>query len=151
METLDDLLIKRRRGALTAAEERRLESALRGSREYELALRAQAAFERDGAALPGDTERLRDLVASVERQLPPLPRAQRTWRSHLHLAAPVFIAGAAAASVGLYGLQPDAPPVQRAPVEAATRAAPAPQLEPQLAPPPPAPEPPAPAEPPPVL
>ena len=33
METIDDLLIKRRRGALAPADERRLETALRASRE----------------------------------------------------------------------------------------------------------------------
>ena len=62
MDTLDDLLIKRRRGALAAAEERRLEGALRASREYELALLAQDAFDRDGEPRAGDAAVLQDLA-----------------------------------------------------------------------------------------
>jgi TolA-binding protein len=106
METLDDLLIKRRRGALTAAEARRLDNALRASREYELALLAQDAFERDGEPGAGDAERLRELVDAIERRLPPARRVARGWRAPLRVAVPVLIAGAAAAAVGMYRVGP---------------------------------------------
>jgi TolA-binding protein len=76
MVTLDDLLIKRRRGTLSEVEARRLSAALRATREYELALLAGDVFEREGAAAPGDAQRLRALVANAERRFSSLPRAE---------------------------------------------------------------------------
>jgi GcrA cell cycle regulator len=102
MDTLDDLLIRRRRGALSEAEQRRLRSGLRASPEHELSLLAGDVFERDGAALPGDAERLRRLVSAA---LPRASVAQPRWRwprVRLWVAAPLFVAAAAAASVGGY-------------------------------------------------
>lgn len=126
MAPLDDLLIKRRRGALTGAERRRLDNARRVSPEYDLALLAHDVFERDGEPQPGDAERLRALVEAVERELPRVPSASRgRWRSLLRrLAPPLFVAGAAAASVGeLLPQKPAAPPAG-ASVESAPRLAP---------------------------
>jgi hypothetical protein len=107
MEPLDDLLIKRRRGTLAAAERRRLDSARRASPEYDLVLLAQGVFERDGSPEPADAERLRELAQAVERRLPPLngsvpgARAGARWRTLLRrLAPPLLLAGAAAASIG---------------------------------------------------
>jgi TolA-binding protein len=118
METLDDLLIKRRRGALAAADERRLGRALLASREYEVALLAQHVFDRDGEPRAGDAERLRELVDAVVRQLPPAPPAPRAWRAPLRIAIPVLIAGAAAAAFGVRGPTP-IEPSQPAPAAAA--------------------------------
>jgi TolA-binding protein len=100
MDTLDDLLIRRRRAGLSEAEERRLRSGLRASPEHELSLLAGDVFERDGAPLPGDEERLRRIVAGA---LPRTGGTTRSWpRVRLWVAAPVFLAAAAAASVGGY-------------------------------------------------
>jgi TolA-binding protein len=101
MEPLDDLLIKRRRGTLAAAERRRLESARRASPEYDLVLLAQGVFERDGSPDPADAERLRELAQAVERRFPAPGRAGARWRTLLRrLAPPLLLAGAAAASIG---------------------------------------------------
>jgi hypothetical protein len=130
MVTLDDLLIKRRRGTLSEVEARRLSAALRATREYELALLAGDVFEREGAAAPDDAQRLRALVANAERRFASRPRAElpphasRHWFSlerasawlspRAFLArlsprglralavAPVFVAAIAAASIEGY-------------------------------------------------
>jgi TolA-binding protein len=130
MVTLDDLLIKRRRGTLSEVEARRLSAALRATREYELALLAGDVFEREGAAAPGDAQRLRALVANAERRFSSLPRAElpplasrlgfspgrvstrlspRAFLARLSprglralAVAPVFIAAIAAASIEGY-------------------------------------------------
>jgi TolA-binding protein len=111
MAPIDDLLIKRRRGALTAAEGRRLDTARRAAPEYDLALLAHDVFEADGSSQPDDAERLRRLVEGVERRMPRLPRASGRWRTLLRrLAPPLFVAGAAAASIGeLTRPEPSAP------------------------------------------
>jgi TolA-binding protein len=130
MVTLDDLLIKRRRGTLSEVEARRLSAALRATREYELALLAGDVFEREGAAAPDDAQRLRALVANAERRFSNLPRAElpsaasRQWFSLGRVSAwlspraflarlsprgvralavaPVFVAAIAAASIEGY-------------------------------------------------
>jgi hypothetical protein len=130
MVTLDDLLIKRRRGTLSEVEARRLSAALRATREYELALLAGDVFEREGAAAPDDAQRLRALVANAERRFSNLPRAERPpaasrrWLSLVRVSAwlspraflarlsprglralavaPVFVAAIAAASIEGY-------------------------------------------------
>jgi hypothetical protein len=130
MVTLDDLLIKRRRGTLSEVEARRLSAALRATREYELALLAGDVFEREGAAAPDDAQRLRALVANTERRFSSLPRAElspgasRQWSSLGRVSAwlspraflarlsprglralavaPVFVAAIAAASIEGY-------------------------------------------------
>jgi TolA-binding protein len=103
MDSLDDLLIKRRRGTLVEADAQRLGSALRSSREYELALLAGDAFDRDGSAQPGDEQRLAQLVAGVERGWRVAP-PRRRWLGRVRplVAVPLFFAGAAAASYGAY-------------------------------------------------
>jgi TolA-binding protein len=103
MDTLDDLLIKRRRGTLSDAEERRLRAGLRASRECELALLAGDAFERGGSPASGDAERLQQIVANVERRWTGLPRRRWPLRAgRAFVALPIFVAAAAAASVGGY-------------------------------------------------
>jgi TolA-binding protein len=112
MDTLDDLLSKRRRGALSDAEERRLTAARRASSEYELALLAGDAFERDGAPAPGDPERLRQIIRAAERRWTGAPRRRFSRRSLRRLGVvPVFVAAVAAASIGGYRFfnAPDAP------------------------------------------
>ncbi len=103
MATLDDLLSKRRRGALSAAEERRLRVAVQSSSEYELSLLAGDAFDRDGAPAPGDAELVQRIALQVEQRW--YQRfARRGLRKPLPLlvVVPVFLAGAAAASYGGY-------------------------------------------------
>jgi TolA-binding protein len=139
METLDDLLIKRRRGTLAAAEERRLDRALRASREYELALLAHEVFDRDGEPLAGDAARLRELVDVVSRQLPPAPPPPRAWRAPVPVAAALLAAGAAAAALGISRTAP------REPVPVAPVSAPAALTDVASPPPVPAPPPPEPA------
>jgi TolA-binding protein len=103
MDTLDDLLIKRRRGTLGDAEERRLTAALRASSEYELALLAGDAFDREGAPAPGDPERLRQIVRAAERGRAGPPRRRFSSRALRALGVvPVFAAAMAAASIGGY-------------------------------------------------
>jgi TolA-binding protein len=153
MEPLDDLLIKRRRGTLVAAERRRLESARRASPEYDLVLLAQDVFDHDGAPQPADAERLRELVQAIERRLPPPPRASAPWRGLLRrLAPPLLLAGAAAASIGelaprsqpaapTTSAQPSSPlqpsPAQPSPAQPSpAQPSPAEPHPPELAPPP---------------
>jgi TolA-binding protein len=119
MDSLDDLLSKRRRGLLLPADEQRLSSAVRSSREYELALLAGDALERDGVARPGDAERIEELVAAVERRWwgggalrDRVPRGlglrdrvlRARWLRRVRplVVVPLFFAGAAAASYGAY-------------------------------------------------
>jgi TolA-binding protein len=139
MAPLDDLLIKRRRGTLAAAERRRLDSARRASPEFDLVLLAHDVFERDGSPQPGDDERLRELALAVERAALP-PRAAPRWRKLLRrIAPPLLFAGAAAASIGELMLpRPPAAPSAATPVPHAAPslapAAPHPaQLEPSPA------------------
>ena len=66
MNEIDDLLTQRRRGELSDADERRLRSVLDGSREHQLSLLAGEAFERAGAAQPGDDALVRQIVRQVE-------------------------------------------------------------------------------------
>jgi TolA-binding protein len=135
MDTLDDLLSKRRRGALSDAEERRLTAARRASSEYELALLAGDAFERDGAPAPGDPERLRQIIRAAERRSTGAPR-RRFSRPALRTlgVVPVFVAAVAAASIGGYQLfkapeAPGTPPTLLAP-RAPEPAREAPPIEP---------------------
>lgn len=143
MEPLDDLLIKRRRGTLAAAERRRLESARRASPEYDLVLLAQDVFDRDGAPEPADAERWRELARAVERRLPSLngsvqgARAGARWRTLLRrLAPPLLLAGVAAASIGELIPRPQpaapspAPAPAHSPVPGAALASPS-RAEPQ--------------------
>jgi TolA-binding protein len=104
MDSLDDLLIKRRRGLLQGTEEQRLHKAVRGSLEYELALLAGDVFEREGAARPGDRERLEQLARATERHWRGGSPARRRWPRTLRplVTLPLFLAGAAAASYGAY-------------------------------------------------
>jgi TolA-binding protein len=102
MDTLDDLLIKRRRGALSPAEERRLRVGLRSSRELEVALLTQEGFERAGAALPLDAELCHQIVGRVAGRGRSIAHAR--WRKPVMLwvGVPLLIASAAAASMGGY-------------------------------------------------
>jgi TolA-binding protein len=101
MDTLDDLLSKRRRGTLSEAEERRLTAALRASSEYELALLAGDAFDREGASAPGDSQRLRRIIRATERGWAGAPQRRFSARALRTLGVvPVFVAAVAAASFG---------------------------------------------------
>ncbi len=104
MTSPDDLLIKRRRGPLRAAEEQQLEAAVRASRAYELSLHAGDAFDRAGAAAPDDAELTRALACNVERRwFSGVPSVRRRRRiAVLWIALPLAFAGAAAASYGSY-------------------------------------------------
>src|SRR5688572_29858342 len=104
MTSPDDLLIKRRRGTLRAAEEPQLQAAVRASRAYELSLHAGDAFDRAGEAAPEDAELVRVLVRDVERKwFSNLPRFRSRRRiAPLWLAVPLAFASAAAASYGSY-------------------------------------------------
>lgn len=122
MDTLDDLLSKRRRGALEAGEARRLDVALQSSREYLLALRAGDGFDAEGAAAPGDAELMRRLASEVEGRWFGRSGSSPRRRRVVPLAsALLFAAGAAAASYGGYraldafGLASVAPPAPAAP------------------------------------
>jgi len=103
MNEIDDLLIQRRRGGLSDADERRLRTAVQGSREHRLSLSMGEAFERAGAPQPGDDALVRRIVRQVEgewsgtfQRVVPRPRFSR-W-----VSVPLLIAGAAAASIGGY-------------------------------------------------
>jgi len=103
MDTLDELLIKRRRGLLLRAEERRLRVAVQSSSEYELSLLGGDVFDREPLPGPEDAELLRGIVAAVEQQLHrPRPKPRRRRLPRLLAVAPLFAAAAAAASYGGY-------------------------------------------------
>jgi TolA-binding protein len=103
MDTLDEMLIKRRRGLLPRAEERRLRVAVQTSSEYELSLLAGDIFDREPLPGPEDAELLRDIVAAVEQQLHrPSRKPQRRRLPRLLAVAPLFAAAGAAASYGGY-------------------------------------------------
>jgi TolA-binding protein len=129
MDTLDDLLIKRRRGTLSPAEERRLRVGLRSSRELEVALLTQEGFERAGARQPHDAELCQQIVGRVAGRGRSMAHVR--WRKPVMLwvGVPLLMAGAAAASMGGYQalaelLQPAVPgPVAGALTASGTRGA----------------------------
>jgi TolA-binding protein len=101
MTTLDDLLIKQRRGALSEAEARRLEIAMRSSSEFEIAARLGAALERDGRPQEGDEQLIESALGAVERARWGRPSSAAARRLLRLAAVPVFIASVAAAAVGV--------------------------------------------------
>lgn len=65
MATLNDLIVKCRRGTLTRAQLRQLETTARGSREVRVALLASAGFDAEGLPQSGDSEFIAALVQNV--------------------------------------------------------------------------------------
>jgi len=103
MNKIDDLLIRRRRGELSDADERRLLTAVQGSREHRLSFSVGEAFERAGAPQPGDDALVRRIVRQVDGEWSgTFPRVVPRPRFSRWVSVPLLIAGAAAASIGGY-------------------------------------------------
>lgn len=79
MKSLDDLLIERRRGTLTAVEADELARALSASAELELSLSAGQAFDRLETVLAGDAALLEQIVARAVRTAPSSPWLKLRW------------------------------------------------------------------------
>jgi hypothetical protein len=136
METLDDLLIKRRRGSLSADDARRLRAQVRRSPELELALAAGLAFDHLDTNAPGDAELIQHIASAAER------RWSTSKRPHAFLgraAVPLILATAATAWATSQWLihspqhplqLPSIPTVTAPAAAAATTPAPAPALYP---------------------
>jgi tetratricopeptide (TPR) repeat protein len=127
MSTIDDLLSRRRRGALSEADERRVQMAVQTSRDHQLSLLAGDAFERAGAPQSGDAALVKSIVRQVEGEWSgTFQRVVARRRLSRWVSVPVLVVGVAAASLGGYR-------ALRAPVE---NPRPVAGLAPQLAAPP---------------
>ena len=103
MSTIDDLLSQRRRGALSDADERRLQMAVQTSREHQLTLLAGEIFERAGAAQAGDPALIKSIVRQVEGEWSgTFQRVVARRRRSRWVSVPVLMASLAAASFGGY-------------------------------------------------
>lgn len=103
MTSIDDLLSRRRRGALSEADERRVQMAVQTSREHQLTLLAGEAFERAGASQAGDAALVNQIVRQVEGEWSgTFQRVVARRRLSRWVSLPVLIAGVAAASLGGY-------------------------------------------------
>jgi hypothetical protein len=126
MSTIDDLLSRRRRGALSDADERRLQMAVQTSREHQLTLLAGEVFERAGAAQPGDTALIKRIVHQVEGEWSgTFQRVVARGRVSRWVSVPMLMAGLAAASFGGYrAVHALRPPADNSPPRALAVAAP---------------------------
>jgi TolA-binding protein len=103
MSTIDDLLSRRRRGALSEADERRVQMTVHTSDEHRLTLLAGEVFERAGAAQSGDAALVKSIVRQVEGEWSgTFQRVVARRRLSRWVSVPVLIAGVAAASLGGY-------------------------------------------------
>ncbi|MEO8181562.1 MAG: tetratricopeptide repeat protein [Deltaproteobacteria bacterium] len=124
MSAIDDLLSRRRRGALSETDERRLQMAVQTSDEHRVLLLAGEAFERAGAPQPGDAVLVKSIVRQVEGEWSgTFQRVVARRRLSRWVSVPVLIAGVAAASFGGYrGLRAPAENPRPVAVEARGRA-----------------------------
>jgi TolA-binding protein len=107
MTTIDELLTQRRRGALSAADERRLQMAVQTSREHQLTLLAGEVFDRAGAAQSNDAALIKHIVRQVEGEWSgTFQRVVARRRLSRWVSVPALIAGMAAASFGGYRALP---------------------------------------------
>src|SRR4051812_27376873 len=103
MSTIDDLLSRRRRGALSEADERRVQMAVHTSREHQLSLLAADAFDRAGAPQSGDAALVKSIVRQVEGEWSgTFQRVVARRRLSRWVSVPALVAGVAAASLGGY-------------------------------------------------
>ena len=103
MTTIDELLTQRRRGALSEADERRLQMAVQTSGEHQLSLLAADAFDRAGAPQSNDAALIKHIVRQVEGEWSgTFQRVVARRRLSRWVSVPVLIAGVAAASFGGY-------------------------------------------------
>jgi len=127
VKSLDDLLIERRRGTLSATEAAELEQALGEYPELKLSLSAGEAFDRLDTDLPGDGALLERIVNGAARTPRSSPWIKLRWllvlpllsvvgsnawfiaRAPEHAATPA-IASATASARGLPGEQPTETP-----------------------------------------
>ncbi len=103
MTTIDELLTQRRRGALSEADERRLQMAVQTSPEHQLTLLAGVVFDRGGAPQSYDAALIKHIVRQVEGEWSgTFQRVVTRRRLSRWVSVPVLIAGVAAASFGGY-------------------------------------------------
>jgi tetratricopeptide (TPR) repeat protein len=103
MTTIDELLTQRRRGALSDADERRLQMAVQTSREHQLTLAAGEVFDRAGVPQSDDAALIQHIVRQVQGEWSgTFQRVVTRRRLSRWVSVPVLIAGVAAASFGGY-------------------------------------------------
>ncbi|HEU4583463.1 MAG TPA: tetratricopeptide repeat protein [Polyangiaceae bacterium] len=103
MTSIDELLSQRRRGALSDADERRLQMAVQTSSEHRLTLLAGEAFDRAGVPQSDDAALIKHIVRQVGGEWSgTFQRVAARRRLSRWISVPVLIAGVAAASFGGY-------------------------------------------------
>jgi TolA-binding protein len=99
MTTIDELLSQRRRGALSDADERRLQMAVQTSPEHRLTLLAGEVFDRAGAPQSEDAALIKHVVRQVGGEWSgTFQRVVARRRLSRWISVPSLIAGVAAAS-----------------------------------------------------
>jgi hypothetical protein len=118
-DSVDDLLVLARRGALPASEQSRLREALSESAETRVLHDAGLEFDAEASVLAGDEERIERMARRVQRGTRRFKISPRVRQAAQSMALGMLIAGLAIAAIEISRWHPGAKPGAASPVTSA--------------------------------